>query len=60
MKTKFLMLCLFILASTILFISCNKDNNSDSGISPNDSEVEVLIPDRKCDALKSSSRIGSY
>ncbi len=31
MKTKFLMLCLFILAGTLFFISCNKDNNSDSG-----------------------------
>ena len=31
MKTKFLMLCLFILAGTLVFISCNKDNNSESG-----------------------------
>lgn len=26
----------------------NADDNSDSGISPNDSEVDVLIFDRKC------------
>ncbi len=30
----------------------NIDNNSDSGISPNDSEVEVLLYDRKLQKKK--------
>jgi len=42
--------CLFVIRIESIELSNivnENDNNSDSGISPNDSEVEVLIFDRK-------------
>jgi len=42
--------CLFVILIESIELSNivnENDNNSDSGISPNDSEVEVLIFDRK-------------